>query len=538
MINRNEGPTEVSMSIEKNLQAITDGKSGMDIVIVSTTSEDQEVFWQERLDRGRGQICAADAKILAVHEDWPGGAGNGLGTLYAIANASLKAKKVYGIDLLAELRDGASVGLYHTAGKGTRLAPLPGSECNNKPAVKLPSVVEIDKRHVPLTILEAVIRQTAIYAPSRKARISVFWGDQVFIPSVSAEYDAVHHVDILAQLGPMPDAQKWVEEGLEKYGLIAVAANGDAAQVEKITHDTATALMADGVIETDGGIGASLGSFSISSAMTEALLHEFAHELAEKQEKFDTDPHFWMPMTLDEATYLKMMAQKDVPEAEAKAHYERMQAFLDTYHGRNPDARIFGCVNVGTEGYWWDYGTVTDYITNNLKLLDDDAEGKAMRQFYKIDKRVTENTLGPEVEVDDRSIVIGCNIKSGEISNSVLINVTTERADIDKSLLINVAALDLAGEELLLYNVAEELSLQLDEETVRADAFVPGVGHLPMWSFLSRDGKEDWDEKLEGNGLSYGELHKANQGVSMREVKEMTDEAFQTIINKLTVQLR
>ena len=72
-----------------------------------------------------------------------------------------------------------SVGLYHTAGKGTRLAPLPGAENNNKPGVKLPATIKINNQNVSITILEAVIKQTGVYASSRKGRLSVFWGDQV-----------------------------------------------------------------------------------------------------------------------------------------------------------------------------------------------------------------------------------------------------------------------------------------------------------------------------------------------------------------------
>lgn len=60
-----------------------------------------------------------------------------------------------------------------------RLAPLPGAENNNKPGVKLPSSLEIDGVQVPLTILEAVLKQTGVYAANRKGRLSVFWGDQV-----------------------------------------------------------------------------------------------------------------------------------------------------------------------------------------------------------------------------------------------------------------------------------------------------------------------------------------------------------------------
>ena len=76
--------------------------------------------------------------VLAVSEDWssPSGAGNGLGTLYAYQKACKVAKDKYGVDLGAEMKAGkVSAALYHTAGKGTRLAPLPASENNNKPGV-------------------------------------------------------------------------------------------------------------------------------------------------------------------------------------------------------------------------------------------------------------------------------------------------------------------------------------------------------------------------------------------------------------------
>src|SRR5210317_2453572 len=103
----------LSQNMDANLKASAEN-SGMDIIIVSTTSHDQEEYWQKRLEAGRGQICKKDAVILAVYEDWPGGAGNGLGTLYAIAKAAMKAKSK-GRDLLGDLKKGASVGLYHTA---------------------------------------------------------------------------------------------------------------------------------------------------------------------------------------------------------------------------------------------------------------------------------------------------------------------------------------------------------------------------------------------------------------------------------------
>jgi len=214
---------------------------GFDVIIICCGTSHQAAFWQARLERGRGVIVPRDATVLCVHEDWPGGAGNGLGTLYAWTKAAKLAEDKGDSELASKLASGSiSAALYHTAGKGTRLAPLPGAENNNKPGVKLPATAPlgVDGAVVPLTILESVVKSTGIYASSRKGRLSVFWGDQVFVPTKSYEYDAKRaHADILCMLAPMPSASEWAAKGLEKYGLVAVAKNGfDAASF----HETAS----------------------------------------------------------------------------------------------------------------------------------------------------------------------------------------------------------------------------------------------------------------------------------------------------------
>jgi hypothetical protein len=91
---------------------------GYDVVIVCTSTEAQAAYWQERLLATRGQCCPTDCKVIGVNEDWNGGAGNGLGTLYAYHKAVAKATELYGEDISEKLAAGAiSVGLYHTAGK-------------------------------------------------------------------------------------------------------------------------------------------------------------------------------------------------------------------------------------------------------------------------------------------------------------------------------------------------------------------------------------------------------------------------------------
>jgi hypothetical protein len=75
---------------------MADPAAGLDVIIVSTTSPHQEAYWQERLERSRGQVARRDAIILVLCEDWPGGAGNGLGSLYALQEAAKRARLRHG----------------------------------------------------------------------------------------------------------------------------------------------------------------------------------------------------------------------------------------------------------------------------------------------------------------------------------------------------------------------------------------------------------------------------------------------------------
>lgn len=136
---------DIQANLEKAVAAINAPSGNLfDVTIICTTDGHQADYWMTKLSEGvckKTDSSLGDDKfpmVLAVNEDWndAGGAGNGLGTLYAFSKATKLAKEKHGIDL-QELLDQKkiSAALYHTAGKGTRLAPLPASENNNKPGV-------------------------------------------------------------------------------------------------------------------------------------------------------------------------------------------------------------------------------------------------------------------------------------------------------------------------------------------------------------------------------------------------------------------
>lgn len=466
----------------------------MNIIIVSVSNLSQEAYWQSHLQE---QFKDTKTIILCIAEDWPGGAGNGLGTLYAYVKARKKAKELYQIDILQRQKEGASAAIYHTAGQGKRLAPLTLSEHNNKSAVLLPAFRSHDKQQ-PLTILDTVIKQTELLSTYLKGRLGVFWSDQIFIPGIDfTKVTPKHHVEIVTKPIPfqsqVPNSHEWHKHHLKNYGIVAKNAHGHAMQMDKMEFETFTGLSQKGKIAIDKPISVSLGSFNLSADILEGLLHEFQRELEQKRGKLDTDPHFWMPLTLDQETYRIMQGKNEL-----QGHYVRMQQFRK---GWDP-ATLFGNIDIG-QSYWWDYGSFQAYYRNNIKCVEHSDEGKAMRAFFAL----------PEPKSDalcENSILINCRIKSGKIKNSLLVNVTAENVEIDDSLVIESHLANLKCAKSLLYKVEEGSDLILDKETVRAD--VQNLNHHTFITHMSRDSKLDWEQAILSNPLSYQDAFLKDEG--------------------------
>jgi len=471
--------------------------------------------------------------VLAVSEDWSSasGAGNGLGTLYAFQKACRVAKEKYGVDLAAELKDGkVSAALYHTAGKGTRLAPLPASENNNKPGVKLPVCHTLtDGTSEPITVLEAVVRQTGLYAASRSGRLSVFWGDQIFVPTAPFSYVPTHHVDIMCTLEEEPPTEKvWKDKGLEKYGVIAVSSNGDAAQVEKVDHATAMRMLKN--LGDIGRVGPSLGSFSVSAKILEALCEEFKGELKAKDGKLDTDPHFWMPLTLPQDEYISLMSQKGVEDDESRSHHMRMTKMKDAFLAANSELGLFGAVDVGSNACWWDYGLLKLYITNNLKLSEDGQDADLLRRFFGVTSR-NMNSEVSGVTVDESACVFSCKAKSGSVgAHAVMASVEAEEIQIgENAIVVNcVAKKIVAGKGAVLYNLVSE-----SEEGITAEAgdVIVSVTDTEGSSMLLKSkidicGGKAWKQVLDGNSVSFEEVNKQNRNADVSAIEKKRKELF------------
>lgn len=186
---------------------------------ISTAARSSKPIGNKGLNQLRGRLIKQDAYLVVLQEEWPGGAGNGFGTLYAYNEARAAAKELYDIDLIDFQNQGKAVAIYHTAGQGKRLSPLTASERNNKSAVKLPSCLSFAKDST-ISILEAVIWQSAPLAHRNSGCLSVFWGDQVFLSKEPLLDHPKHEIEIFARGQPMPNAEEWIAQGLNKYGFL------------------------------------------------------------------------------------------------------------------------------------------------------------------------------------------------------------------------------------------------------------------------------------------------------------------------------
>lgn len=483
-------------------------KNSKDILIISTNSIQQEIYWERRLEETKKFISKENSLIIAVYEDWQGGAGNGLGTLYAYLKAEKKALQTHGIHLRQEQKQGASITVYHTAGKGTRIAPLSLSESNNKSNIKLPELLPIKEGKEPITILETVIRQTSIYSTSRPGRLSVFWGDQIFIPSKPSKYTPKHHIDILVKYLPKPDRLDWEKKKLDKYGLILTDINNNSRQVEKINYDTFLSLLPKNPQENSSQVGISLGSFSLSFSMTQSLLDEFSKELTLKEGSFNSDQDFWMPLTLDYPTFSLILQKKGAHPDSLKKHYERMQNFKTLFCQKTPESSLFSAVDVGNESYWCDYGLLSSYVENILLLTNLSHKAKSMRSFFgHIAPSPHQNTI----DSDDTSLILNSSIAKGRIRNSVLVGVQAEHVDISNAIVINTSAKKIKGTHFLAYCVKEDGFLHLQENSVRADTHLAkDQQHIKFFTTIDSNGSKDWKERLAKNPFSYEEFYKAN----------------------------
>ena len=161
----------------------------------------------------------------------------------------------------------------------------------------------------------------------------------------------------------------------------------------------------------------------------DALTDEFAAELKAKEACLDSDPHFWMPLTLKRSDYLQVMEKKGTDAAESGAHFDRMAAFRKKLLPAG--GAVLGCVDVGSSAYWWDYGRLELYMDNNLLLPEQSASAAALRASLELEPPQQASAVGATT-VAPTALVVNCQIGKGKVDGrSVLVNVSAPAVDVE-----------------------------------------------------------------------------------------------------------
>lgn len=477
-----------------------------DFIIVTTNSPSQAAFWQSHLDE-RASSCL---KYIVIYEDWPGGADNGLGSLYAFLCADERAKELYGVDLKEILAKEGGVCLFHCAGMGKRLYPLTASEYNNKSAIKIPA------GSTTQSILDLVLDQTLAQTALLKGRLSVFWGDQVFIPSVAMKRPK-SHAEVFTMVSSFPSKNDWITKNLDNYGLFIIDEKS-AKLVEKTSYSNLLNIVAnDSALKEIPDIGVSLGSFSISFAMLKELLETFRGELVAKSGKLNSDYHFWMPLTWTKDSYLDFMQAKGYCTNEVVKIYERMQ-IVKEHLQKETEAPVFGVQNIGGDALWWDFGNLKSYYNNLMgSLFSDDRHGEKLAEILQL-----KEYYHPE----SNSIIINCHIDELHIRNSILVNVTGRRVLAQDSIVVNAVVDELATSEALIYNVSDRGPVELARGEVRADIFFEEPPHqVTFYSSINRNNKDDWKIRLPKNQYAFEEIYQINESLINQQLEECCEES-------------
>ena len=465
--------------------------------VVVVVSDDSEVA-RLKLSDPRKDVLLDSIFVPVPESGWNGAAGNGLGTLFAIENASKAIEK----DLVEEVERGKSVLIVHTAGEGTR--NILTRTCKNKAFVEVPN----------LTILEGVIKQFQDFAiPSR---IMVTWGDQFLLFVDSAEeirkYAQNTHVMLFGLKAEL------TEEVASKYGIQIVKC-GEREGCEVLDFDDTRNYE---VVKTKlqkragGEVMVNMGMFAMSGDLAERMLDAFGEELEARKGKFNSDELWQLWIS---------------PELGAEADYwlrKRADRLKNEIFRAEPEPlALIKSFPLSDKTPWLDFGTNESYYEGVMRILAEDDVGRRLREFLGVEIKTSSVKNGCEV-LD--SVYEGVEFEKGLVKSSVISNSTAKHAQLERACVINSKLNRIRGKNCVVYNVVDHAKLEL-EDCFLVDVFHPNKGRIRLKMLIGEE-KEDkekwWDSRLPGNNFSLSEIAEMMKGVSEGEM-EGTKKKFEDV---------
>ena len=455
--------------------------------VVVVVGEDREVRKLE-LSPPPNDVLRHSTFVPVSESAWNGAAGNGLGTLFAIKNASAAIRKKIGKDLVEEVKCGKSVLIVHTAGEGTR--NLLTRTCKNKALIEVP-------KH---TLLEGVIKQFQDFAiPSR---ILVTWGDQflLFVDSAEELRDCAQKTQVML----FGLKTTLTEEVARNYGIQIVQCTGEAGCELLDFDDTRNYEVAKRKLQRREGseVMVNMGMFALSGVIAERMLEAFNDNLKIREGKFNSD-ELWQ----------LWISSGPEPGAEPDS-WLRERAEIIKNEVAEPLALIKS-FPLSAKTVWLDYGTNESYYENMMQILDPDDVGQRMRAFLGVDVSSERNGCAILDSVHE-----AVEFENGLVKSSILLNSTAKHAQLEHACVINSKLNKIQGKSCVVYNVVDYASIEI-EDCFLADVFHPSKGRIRLkMRFGAEKGAKEkwWSARLPENEYSLSEVADMMKDVSEDEM--------------------
>jgi len=447
----------------RQMRATIKKGNGFDYIIIVSSTKEQSIFWKNRFEALKGQILPNNAKIISIEENWPGGAGQFLGTLYAFKKAKILKQK------------GKKIAIYHTSGMGKRMAPISLTEQAGKTAIKLPKLIKINGKKDFLRLLDAVVFSTQIYASTRENRLSVFWGDQIIIPEKDVKLED-HPIEIFAIKGKIPKTEKQWDKEFNNYGIF-FSDGKTISEREKVSWEDFLELKAKWIAK-------SLGFFSISFDFLKFLLNEYKEDLDKKEKRMDMEPDLWIPLSTTKKEYVRTGGNA--------RYWQRVQKIKKKF-------KEIQIKDLGEKTFWWDFGKVSLYQKYLLKTTENSLEGETLRDFFGLKKFWVLKSKSIK-----NSILINSRVQ-GKIENSIVISAKIKNIEVKDSVIFDSEAFQIKGEKMVVYNLQEPKSIYFKKYDVISDVF-SSLGKIRLKTKTYRNGKDDWNHRVLENTVSFQSL--------------------------------
>ncbi|MDF2955752.1 MAG: Mannose-6-phosphate isomerase [Candidatus Alkanophagales archaeon MCA70_species_2] len=427
-----------------------------------------------------------DSKLIPVSEAaWQGAAGNGLGTLFALKNASAAVGK----NLVAEVKRDKSVLVVHTAGEGTR--NLLTRACLNKSFIKLPR----------LTLLEAVIKQfQEISIPSR---ILVTWGDQLifFEDDVNEIRRCAESTHVLLFGLSVPEL---TAEIASNYGIQIVRCGEGCELLEfddSRDYDTVkTKLERLQRAAGDVGVMINMGTFLMSGDAAEKMLEAFREQLDARSGKFNSD-ELWQLWISSEASAEGWLRERAKWLSEA----------LKGVGGLS----LIKSIPLSENAVWVDFGTNESYYNSLMSILTD--VGSKLREFLHVAPRT--GSLGCEVY---NSVFESSSFSGGNVERCVVFDSVAKDANLEDSCMIDSKLSRVQAKRCIIYNVVDHAEIREEGKCV-VDVFHPIEGRIRLKIRIGEergDKEKWWHSRLPENDFSLREVAEMMKGVSQKELED------------------